>query len=117
MFTTQPTLDHVNKTLAFGVALDKNSYAYGGGVPITVMMIDDGGNYGGGVNIGNHTFWIIIMPINDPPFFENIGDVAVSEGVGWYTRGMGWATPHQGPPEPDELAQASFFSSVTPNKN
>ena len=65
------------RTLSFTPVADAN-----GSATITVMVMDDGGTAGGGVDTVTQTFMITVNAVNDAPTLDAIGDVTVNEDSG-----------------------------------
>lgn len=86
-----------------------------GSATITLVLVDNGGNAGGGENNSlPRSFTIDLAPVNDPPSFVVGPDLAVPEDAGAQTF-PGWATGLAAGPE-DESGQSLTFR-VTGNSN
>ncbi|MBU0529372.1 hypothetical protein KKF86_06405, partial [bacterium] len=48
-------------------------------IPMTVLVIDDGGTTNGGIDTSSTTFNINILPINDPPIFNLLEKIQIIE--------------------------------------
>ncbi|HBJ35594.1 MAG TPA: hypothetical protein DDZ51_12770, partial [Planctomycetaceae bacterium] len=78
-FITPPAID-ANGQLTFNPSPNKS-----GAVPVTVSVSDNGGRANGGVDTTTKTFVINILPVNDPPTINLIGNQSVRADAGLRT--------------------------------
>jgi large repetitive protein len=77
LFQTLPSIDP-SGTITFTPAVNSNGTA-----TITVTTVDDGGTASGGNDTSTtHIAAITIIPVNDPPQFNDIGDITINEDSG-----------------------------------
>lgn len=102
LFATLPQID-ASGTLTFALAHGAN-----GSTLVTAFVVDDGDPGAVGENWSDPVEFIItIHPVNDPPVFENLGDVVVPLGTGLFSV-PGWAY-HIGPGSQFEVGQTFTF--------
>ncbi|MEZ5483577.1 MAG: M36 family metallopeptidase [Lysobacteraceae bacterium] len=109
LFSVAPAVDATTGDLTFTPAADANGTA-----DITVVLMDDGGTGGGGMDTSaSATFTITVNAVNDAPSFAPGGDESVAEDSGAATVSA-WATGISAGPA-DESSQVLTFNVSNDN--
>jgi hypothetical protein len=88
------------------------AFAASGSATVTVVLHDNGGTANGGVDTSAPaTFHITVVAVNQPPSFDNAGDVGSLEDAG--PQATQWATNIS--PGPSEPGQTVTFSTSNDN--